>query len=179
MSRRSGYMFIDANWELDFDAMIKAHAEIRDRSSSVEVDDCRKMLLVYVDELGWLVWKIWEVDDVEGKMRRGGGKLVDGGKGGENGEMGRGKEAEELRRKMDAVRVRCPCCQLLSSDIFNFSPRYFLSPLFPTKTFLFKRRLPLELKSPPNLNSHLLSFVFPIKYDQPPISIIIIDTPHS
>ncbi len=128
MSRRSGYMFIDANWELDFDAMIKAHAEIRDRSSSVEVEDFRKMLLVHVQELGWLVWRIWEVDDVERKMRREGGKLADGGKGGGDGEMGRGKEADELRRKMDAVRVCFLCCQLCHSISFYFPPVSFCFP---------------------------------------------------
>ena len=98
MRRRSGYMFLDADWDLDFDAMTLAHAEIRDQTSGVSINDFRKMLVLHTKEFGWVVWKVWELD-------AGGEKTVGGkGKSGDEDDTA-DDEARHLRRKMDAVRV--------------------------------------------------------------------------
>ena len=101
MKRRSGYMFLDADWDLDFDAMTLAHAEIKDRTSGVSMNDFRKMLVLHTKEFGWVVWKVWELD-------AGGEKIVSWkGREGKIGDEDDAteKEARHLRRKMDVVRV--------------------------------------------------------------------------
>ncbi|KAI9752103.1 MAG: hypothetical protein M1815_000727 [Lichina confinis] len=100
MKRRSGYMFLDADWDLDFDAMTLAHAEIKDRTSGVSMNDFRKMLVLHTKEFGWVVWKVWELD-------AGGEKIVSWkGREGKIGDEDDAteKEARHLRRKMDVVR---------------------------------------------------------------------------
>ncbi len=106
-------MFIDANWDLDFGAMITAHAEIKDRTSGVTTEDFRKMLVLHTKEHGWLVWKPWELDvgsgadmeDEKGVMvGRENEDEVEDGEGNEE-KRERQREARLLRRKMNAIRV--------------------------------------------------------------------------
>lgn len=58
--QKTGYLLVDADWDLDYDAMIRAH-ELVDRTRKgqrVPLDEFRTVILVNTDTNGWLVWHI-------------------------------------------------------------------------------------------------------------------------
>ncbi|EEH44368.2 uncharacterized protein PADG_00657 [Paracoccidioides brasiliensis Pb18] len=58
---KTGYLLIDADWDLDFTAMVKAHELVgQDR---LKFDDFKTAVLVHgggADGMDWLVWKVEE-----------------------------------------------------------------------------------------------------------------------
>ena len=68
---KTGYMMMDKNWDLDFAAMVRAHGLVR--AGEVGMAEFRKMVLVYSEVHGWLVWPVWKLDEGcqdEGRRRK-------------------------------------------------------------------------------------------------------------
>ncbi|KAK2784417.1 hypothetical protein FQN52_008998 [Onygenales sp. PD_12] len=63
--QKTGYLLIDADWDLDFDAMIKAHEMVE--KGGLKFEDFRQPAVVVHggEELGWLVWKVGSENDVK------------------------------------------------------------------------------------------------------------------
>lgn len=74
--RKTGYLLVDADWNLDYDAMIRAH-ELVDRAQNndnkgeggVPLDEFRTAVLVNTDADGWLIWHVGDEETSEGKTR--------------------------------------------------------------------------------------------------------------
>ena len=67
---KTGFMLIDASWNLDYDAMIRAH-EMVDRTrhgQGTPLYEFRTTVLVNTDAYGWLIWRIGD-ESVDGKKR--------------------------------------------------------------------------------------------------------------
>ncbi|MCJ1441356.1 MAG: hypothetical protein MMC23_001842 [Stictis urceolatum] len=58
---KTGYMMMDKSWDLDFQAMVKAHSLIESGESSI--GDFEKQVIVHHDEFGWLLWPVWKLDE--------------------------------------------------------------------------------------------------------------------
>ncbi|KAL2371322.1 hypothetical protein BDBG_06278 [Blastomyces gilchristii SLH14081] len=76
---KTGYLLIDADWDLDFAAMVKAHELVAE--GALAVDDFKTAVLVHgggAEGNDGLQWLIWRVDE----EKRGGapGKQPDGGR---------------------------------------------------------------------------------------------------
>lgn len=57
---KTGYLLVDEDWNLDYAAMIRAHALV-DRSrrgDGVQLDEFRTAVLVNTDADGWLIWRV-------------------------------------------------------------------------------------------------------------------------
>lgn len=68
---KTGYLLIDADWDLDYPAMIKAH-ELADSSSdknTLPLDEFRTAVLVNTDSDGWIIWHVGDEDTEEGRTR--------------------------------------------------------------------------------------------------------------
>ncbi|OJD19052.1 hypothetical protein ACJ73_08670 [Blastomyces percursus] len=77
--RKTGYLLIDADWDLDFAAMVKAHELVAE--GALTVDDFKTAVLVHgggADGRDGLQWLIWRVDE----EKEGGapGEQPDGGR---------------------------------------------------------------------------------------------------
>ncbi|KAF9889066.1 hypothetical protein FE257_008043 [Aspergillus nanangensis] len=70
--KKTGYLLVDADWDLDYDSMIKAH-ELVDNSSRKEdglpLDAFRTAVLVNTDADGWLIWYVGDEDSTEGRVQ--------------------------------------------------------------------------------------------------------------
>lgn len=58
--RKTGYLLVDADWNLDYAAMIRAHALV-DRTrkgDGVQLDEFRTAVIVHTDADGWLIWRV-------------------------------------------------------------------------------------------------------------------------
>ncbi|KAE8387754.1 hypothetical protein BDV23DRAFT_120959 [Aspergillus alliaceus] len=69
--KKTGYLLVDADWNLDYDAMIKAH-ELVDRSKKddgVPLEEFRTAVIVNTDADGWLIWHVEDEDTPEGRER--------------------------------------------------------------------------------------------------------------
>lgn len=69
--RKTGYLLVDADWDLDYDAMIRAH-DLVDRTrkdNGVPLDEFRTSVLVNTDADGWLIWHVGDEDTAEGRAR--------------------------------------------------------------------------------------------------------------
>jgi hypothetical protein len=68
---KTGYLLVDADWNLDYDAMIRAHRLI-DRiakGDGVQLDEFRTAILVYTDTDGWLIWRVADENTPAGQQR--------------------------------------------------------------------------------------------------------------
>ncbi|KAK2809805.1 hypothetical protein FQN50_003445 [Emmonsiellopsis sp. PD_5] len=64
---KTGYLLIDADWDLDFDAMIRAHGLV-EKGGSLKFEDFRQPVVVVHggEEMGWLVWKVGSENEAKG-----------------------------------------------------------------------------------------------------------------
>ncbi|RHZ66889.1 uncharacterized protein CDV56_108377 [Aspergillus thermomutatus] len=69
--RKTGYLLVDADWDLDYDAMIKAHEMVDParKDDRVALSEFRTAVLVNTDADGWLIWRVEDEDTVEAKTR--------------------------------------------------------------------------------------------------------------
>lgn len=68
---KTGYLLVDADWNLDYDAMICAHRLV-DRiakGDGVQLDEFRTAVLVYTDTDGWLIWRVEDENTPAGRQR--------------------------------------------------------------------------------------------------------------
>ncbi|KKK24009.1 hypothetical protein P175DRAFT_0500300 [Aspergillus ochraceoroseus IBT 24754] len=69
--RKTGYLLVDADWDLDYNAMIMAHQLVdstRD-GSGLPLDEFRTAVLVNTDTDGWLIWHVGDENTEEGRTR--------------------------------------------------------------------------------------------------------------
>ncbi|KAH8426943.1 uncharacterized protein LDX57_004666 [Aspergillus melleus] len=69
--KKTGYLLVDADWDLDYDAMVRAH-ELVDRSrtgNGIPLDEFRTAVVVNTDADGWLMWHVGDEDTAEGRAR--------------------------------------------------------------------------------------------------------------
>ncbi|EAW09732.1 uncharacterized protein ACLA_039470 [Aspergillus clavatus NRRL 1] len=62
--QKTGYLLVDADWDLDYAAMIRAH-EMLDRTrkgDDVALTEFRTAVLVNTDADGWLIWRVEDED---------------------------------------------------------------------------------------------------------------------
>ncbi|KAL4882860.1 hypothetical protein BJY04DRAFT_216947 [Aspergillus karnatakaensis] len=68
--RKTGFLLVDADWDLDYPAMIAAHSLVDNKSSSpLSLDDFRTAVLVNTDTDGWIIWHVDDEDTEEGRTR--------------------------------------------------------------------------------------------------------------
>lgn len=70
--KKSGYLLIDADWDLDYKAMVRAHELIKQirKGSGVQLDEFRTAILVNTDDEGWLIWRVADEDTKEREQQR-------------------------------------------------------------------------------------------------------------
>ncbi|KAI9371912.1 hypothetical protein BJX61DRAFT_509891 [Aspergillus egyptiacus] len=70
---KTGYLLIDADWDLDYPAMIKAHELVTTPAGSdaapLPLDEFRTAVLVNTDPDGWLIWYVGDENTEEGRVR--------------------------------------------------------------------------------------------------------------
>lgn len=64
---KSGYLLIDADWDLDYKAMVRAHelVDMTSKGQGVQLDEFRTAVLVNTDNEGWLLWRVADEDNKE------------------------------------------------------------------------------------------------------------------
>lgn len=69
--RKTGYLLVDADWDLDYDAMIKAHEMVDParKDDRVALSEFRTAVLVNTDADGWLIWRVEDEDTAEARKR--------------------------------------------------------------------------------------------------------------
>ena len=61
IAKKTGYLMMDKNWDLDYPAMLAAHALVS--SGEAALDDFQKTVAVYSEAREqWLIWPVHEVD---------------------------------------------------------------------------------------------------------------------
>ncbi|CAG7918083.1 unnamed protein product [Penicillium olsonii] len=68
---KTGYLLMDEDWNLDYAAMIRAHALV-DRTTKgdgVQLDEFRTAVLVNTDADGWLIWRVGDENTPAGQQR--------------------------------------------------------------------------------------------------------------
>ncbi|BCS22448.1 uncharacterized protein APUU_30673S [Aspergillus puulaauensis] len=75
---KTGYLLVDADWGLDYPAMIKAHELVGASSSTpkgsgasshLPLDEFRTAVLVNTDNDGWIIWHVGDENTEEGRTR--------------------------------------------------------------------------------------------------------------
>ncbi|KAL4916277.1 hypothetical protein BDW62DRAFT_186388 [Aspergillus aurantiobrunneus] len=73
---KTGYLLVDADWDLDYPAMIKAHELVNGTndsmsrtSDSLPLDEFRTAVLVNTDNDGWIIWHVGDENTEEGRTR--------------------------------------------------------------------------------------------------------------
>ncbi|KAL4768138.1 hypothetical protein BDW60DRAFT_133670 [Aspergillus nidulans var. acristatus] len=68
---KTGYLLIDADWDLDYEAMIKAHELISSTNNPnpIPMDEFRTAVLVNTDSDGWIIWHVGDENTEEGRTR--------------------------------------------------------------------------------------------------------------
>lgn len=68
---KTGYLLVDADWDLDYDAMIRAHAMVDGarKGAGVPLEEFRTAVLVHTDSDGWLIWRVGDEETAEGRAR--------------------------------------------------------------------------------------------------------------
>ncbi|KAL2814924.1 hypothetical protein BJX63DRAFT_390822 [Aspergillus granulosus] len=69
---KTGYLLVDADWALDYPAMIKAHSLVspqRKETEPLPLDEFRTAVLVNTDTDGWLIWHVGDENTPEGRTR--------------------------------------------------------------------------------------------------------------
>lgn len=66
---KPGYMLVDADWDLDYSAMIRAHDLVdptltlkKKGKNAVPLEEFRTAVLVNTDSHGWLIWRVGDED---------------------------------------------------------------------------------------------------------------------
>ncbi|KAL4897108.1 hypothetical protein BDV59DRAFT_84813 [Aspergillus ambiguus] len=68
--KKTGYLLVDADWDLDYDAMIRAHELVDSaKDDPIPLDTFRTAVLVNTDADGWLIWYVGDEDSAEGRVR--------------------------------------------------------------------------------------------------------------
>lgn len=57
---KTGYLLVDEDWNLDYRAMVRAHAlvDLTRKGEGVQLDEFRTAVLVHTDADGWLIWRV-------------------------------------------------------------------------------------------------------------------------
>ncbi|KAL3464426.1 hypothetical protein BJX64DRAFT_254982 [Aspergillus heterothallicus] len=69
---KTGYLLVDADWALDYPAMIKAHSLVNPstrETTPLSLDEFRTAVIVNTDTDGWLIWHVGDEDSAEGRTR--------------------------------------------------------------------------------------------------------------
>ncbi|KAJ5332080.1 hypothetical protein MYU51_017025 [Penicillium brevicompactum] len=68
---KTGYLLMDEDWNLDYAAMIRAHALVdrTRRGDGVQLDEFRTAVLVNTDADGWLIWRVGDENSSAGEQR--------------------------------------------------------------------------------------------------------------
>lgn len=68
---KTGYLLVDDDWNLDYQAMIRAHAvvDLTRKGDGIQLDEFRTAVLVYTDSDGWLVWRVADENTPAGRER--------------------------------------------------------------------------------------------------------------
>lgn len=66
--QKTGYLMMDANWDLDFGLMQDAHTLVKE--DKVKMQDLNMMVLVHLDGAGWLAWRFETERDAEEYKRK-------------------------------------------------------------------------------------------------------------
>jgi hypothetical protein len=68
---KTGYLLVDEDWNLDYAAMIRAHALVdrTRRGDGVQLDEFRTAVLVNTDADGWLIWRVGDENTPAGQTR--------------------------------------------------------------------------------------------------------------
>ncbi|KAJ5235222.1 uncharacterized protein N7469_004390 [Penicillium citrinum] len=68
---KTGYLLVDDDWNLDYQAMIRAHAlvDLTRKGDGVQLDEFRTAVLVHTDSDGWLVWRVADENTPAGRER--------------------------------------------------------------------------------------------------------------
>lgn len=57
---KTGYLLVDDDWNLDYDAMTRAQKliDLTRKGDGVQLDEFRTAVLVHTDSDGWLIWRV-------------------------------------------------------------------------------------------------------------------------
>jgi hypothetical protein len=68
---KTGYLLVDEDWNLDYAAMVRAHALVdrTRRGDGVQLDEFRTAVLVNTDADGWLIWRVGDENTPAGQDR--------------------------------------------------------------------------------------------------------------
>ncbi|CAI7669741.1 unnamed protein product [Penicillium viridicatum] len=68
---KTGYLLVDEDWNLDYAAMVRAHALVdrTRRGDGVQMDEFRTAVLVNTDADGWLIWRVGDENTPTGEKR--------------------------------------------------------------------------------------------------------------
>lgn len=68
---KTGYLLVDEDWNLDYAAMVRAHALVdrTRRGDGVQLDEFRTAVLVNTDADGWLIWRVGDENTPAGQER--------------------------------------------------------------------------------------------------------------
>ncbi|KAL4795553.1 hypothetical protein BDV19DRAFT_362783 [Aspergillus venezuelensis] len=66
---KTGYLLVDADWDLDYPAMVKAHELASAENTSLPLDEFRTAVLVNTDTDGWIIWHVGDENTEEGRTR--------------------------------------------------------------------------------------------------------------
>ncbi|KAJ6096198.1 hypothetical protein N7486_006944 [Penicillium sp. IBT 16267x] len=68
---KTGFLLVDDDWNLDYSAMVRAHAlvdRIR-KGDGVQLDEFRTAVLVHTDADGWLIWRVGDENTPANRQR--------------------------------------------------------------------------------------------------------------
>ena len=71
---KTSYLMMDKSWDLDFVAMIHAHDLVK--SGANQLKDFEKTVIVHSEDFGWLVWRVWKMDEGAGGQDEGRQKIL-------------------------------------------------------------------------------------------------------
>ncbi|KAJ5436465.1 hypothetical protein N7445_007350 [Penicillium cf. griseofulvum] len=68
---KTGYLLVDEDWNLDYAAMVRAHALVdrTRRGDGVRLDEFRTAVLVNTDADGWLIWRVGDDNTPAGEKQ--------------------------------------------------------------------------------------------------------------
>ncbi|KAF7596459.1 hypothetical protein BBP40_001766 [Aspergillus hancockii] len=69
--KKTGYLLVDADWNLDYGAMIRAHGLVDNskKDDGLPLEEFRTAVLVNTEADGWLIWHVEDEDTPEGRER--------------------------------------------------------------------------------------------------------------
>ena len=65
---KTSYLMMDKSWDLDYAAMIKAHELLK--TGILSLAEFQKSVLAYSEDHGWLVWRVYKLDEGVGEEGR-------------------------------------------------------------------------------------------------------------